>query len=256
MRKRLARILFLVAALSFAFAGFSCKKKNDNEQIYEELSQEAEAEPEDLIEEEPSEPEPEEEAVEIPVNFQEIWETNEDIYGWIRIPGTVIDYPIVQHPTDDSYYLDHTIEGVKGYPGSIYTESLNQRDFQDGNTVIYGHNMKNGSMFAQLHKYENEDFLRENSTVYIYTPEKIFTYEIFAAVVYDDRHILKSFDFENADSFEEFLSTLKDSRYVSSTVLEERLPSFGDKILTLSTCISNMNENRWLVEAVLTDVQG
>lgn len=86
-------------------------------------------------------------------------ETNPDIYAWIEIPDTNVNYPIVQSADDDSYYLNHTIDGQEGYPGSIYTEKVNAKDFSDFNTVIYGHDMKDGSMFKDLHKFEDADFL-------------------------------------------------------------------------------------------------
>ena len=93
-----------------------------------------------------------------PIDFDALWETNKDVYAWITIPGTVIDYPILQHETDDSYYLNYTIDGVEGYPGCIYTERVNSKEFTDNNTVIYGHNMRNGTMFTDLHKFRDADF--------------------------------------------------------------------------------------------------
>lgn len=71
---------------------------------------------------------------------------NPDVYAWITVPGTEIEYPILQHPSDNSYYFMHNIDGSYGYPGCIYTENLNSKDFADNNTVIYGHDMKNDSM--------------------------------------------------------------------------------------------------------------
>lgn len=77
-----------------------------------------------------SEPESEsKEKPEIPINFEELWQINPEIYAWIEIPGTAINYPIVQSASDDLYYLDHTIEGIAGYPGSIYTERVNAKGF-------------------------------------------------------------------------------------------------------------------------------
>ena len=83
---------------------------------------------------------------EVSIDFEALQQQNADIYAWIRIPETQIDYPILQHPSDDAYYLNHTVEGTEGLPGSIYTEKVNSKDFTDFNTVIYGHNMKNGTM--------------------------------------------------------------------------------------------------------------
>ena len=84
--------------------------------------------------------------VEIPINFEELQAKNPDIYAWIQIDGTNINYPLVQSATDNEYYLNHTIEGQEGYPGSIYTENGNTKEFTEFNTVIYGHDMKDGSI--------------------------------------------------------------------------------------------------------------
>lgn len=86
------------------------------------------------------------------VDFAALWEQNEDVYAWITVPGTLVDYPVLQHPSDDEYYLHHTIDHVEGLPGSIYSETVNAKDFTDMNTILYGHNMKNDTMFGSLHE--------------------------------------------------------------------------------------------------------
>ena len=99
-------------------------------------------------------------------------------------------YPIAQHPTDDSYYLNHTIEGNSGLPASIYTEaSANKKDFTDFNTVIYGHNAGEGRMFSNLLNYRDEAVLDENREIVIYTPEAEYHYTIFAAVLFGDEYL-------------------------------------------------------------------
>ena len=82
------------------------------------------------------------EQMENPIDFDSLTAQYPDIYAWIRIPGTKVDYPIVQREGDNGYYLNHTIDGKKKTEGSIYTEDYNSKDFGDANTVIYGHNMK------------------------------------------------------------------------------------------------------------------
>ena len=98
----------------------------------------------------------------IPVDFEGLQEYNPDIYAWITIPGTAVDYPIVQRPEDNSYYLTHNTDGEESAEGAIFTEDYNSRDFTDPNTVIYGHNMRNGSMFRSLHNYMDRSFFDEN----------------------------------------------------------------------------------------------
>ena len=186
-----------------------------------------------------------------PVDFEGLWETNRDVYAWITIPGTEIDYPILQHETDNTYYLNYNIDGSYGYPGCIYTENMNSKDFTDNNTVIYGHNMKNGTMFAALHKFEDATFFEEHQKVHIYTPEEELNYTIFAAYIYDDRHLLYSFDFSNKEVYASYLEEIQNMRSMNALIREEVEVTKEDKIITLVTCIGNQPEKRLLVQAVL-----
>ena len=186
-----------------------------------------------------------------PIDFESLWETNEDVYAWITVPGTVIDYPILQHETDDSYYLNYTIDGIEGYPGCIYTETVNAKDFTDNNTVIYGHNMRNGTMFTDLHKFREEEFFNEHDTVYIYTPEKQLAYKIFAAYLYDDRHLMNSFDFSDPEVYAGYLSEIQHIDSEDMNMRKEIKVTDADKIITLITCIREQPEKRVYVQAVL-----
>lgn len=202
---------------------------------------------------ETAETEPAEETAAIPVKFEELWQVNPDVYAWITVPGTEIDYPILQHASDNSYYLMHNIDGSYGYPGCIYTENLNSKDFTDNNTVIYGHNMKNGSMFAQLHKFEDPDFFNENREVLIYLPDEVLHYTIFAAHIYDDRHLLYSFDFSDPDVYEKYLESVFNVRDMNANIDKDMTVTKDDQIITLVTCIGSQPNNRLLVQAVLTE---
>ncbi|MBR3601238.1 MAG: class B sortase [Lachnospiraceae bacterium] len=188
-----------------------------------------------------------------PIDFETLWETNPDVYAWITIPETVIDYPILQHATDDSYYLNYTIDGVEGYLGCIYTERVNSKDFTDNNTVIYGHNMRNGTMFTDLHKFREADFFVDHDTVYIYTPSKQLTYKIFAAYLYDDRHLTNSFDFSDMEVYSDYLEELPTiiTKDETANYRNEISPTDTNKIITLITCIQSQPEKRVYVQAVL-----
>lgn len=186
-----------------------------------------------------------------PIDFESLWEINEDVYAWITIPGTIIDYPILQHETDNTYYLNYTIDGIEGYPGCIYTENVNAKDFSDNNTVIYGHNMRNGSMFTDLHKFRDAEFFSENDIVYIYTPQKQFTYKIFAAYLYDDRHLMNSFDFSDQEIYADYLSELQAMDSEDINIRKEIQVTDADKIITLITCIREQTEKRVYVQAML-----
>lgn len=194
------------------------------------------------------------EPVEIPIDFEALWEINPEAYAWITIPGTEIDYPILQSETDNTYYLTHNIEGEESPEGAIFTEDYNSKDFKDPNTVIYGHNMRNGSMFQGLHEYMDRAFFDENREVLIYLPDKILHYEIFAAYLYDDRHLLESFDFEDEDVFEAYLNRIFSIRDMNSFIDTDMEVTAEDKIITLSTCYSNESNQRYLVQAVLVSI--
>ena len=100
----------------------------------------------------------EEKKIDIPVDFDSLQKENPDIYAWITIPDTVIDYPIVQSSEDNAYYLNHSAEKTDSASGAIYSENYNKKNFDDPITLLYGHNMKDGSMFAGLHKYEEDTY--------------------------------------------------------------------------------------------------
>ena len=189
-----------------------------------------------------------------PINFKELTAKYPDAYAWIRIPGTNVDYPIVQHESDNEYYLKHTIDGRKRIEGSIFTENYNSKDFEDPNTLIYGHNMLNGSMFRTLHKYKDRKFFEENRDVYIYQDGKILKYRIFAAYTYDDRHIMMSFDFEDEKNFEIYLNSILTNHGMSDNIDTGISITTKDKIITLSTCTNNQSQ-RYLVQAVLVSIQ-
>ena len=192
--------------------------------------------------------------VEVPIDFESLKAQYPDIYAWITIPGTQIDYPIVQHESDNTYYLNHTVDGRKRVEGAIYTENYNSKDFSDPNTLIYGHNMKNGSMFKGLHKFKDKEFFNENSEVIIYQEGRILRYKIFAAYVYDSRHLMLSFDFDDVNVFRSYLNSVLTKKDMSSNINTTVEVSPEDKIITLSTC-NNNDSQRYLVQAVLLSIQ-
>lgn len=189
--------------------------------------------------------------IENPVDFATLQGINEDIYAWISMPYCDIEYPIIQpYEQDDLYYLRRNIYGEYEFSGTIFTEKLNTRTFSDYNTVIYGHNMLDGTMFSNLLKFKDAEFFNANEYIYIYTPNMKYTYRIFAAYQYDDRHLLNSFDLNDeqirAYYFEEIQNPT--SIFVNTRQVDLTLDS---KIITLSTCTGVNWESRYLVQGVL-----
>jgi sortase B len=115
--------------------------------------------------------------------------------------------------------------------------------------------MKNGTMFAALHKYENNDFFKANRNIIMYTPERILTYEIFASVVYSDKLIPDSYDFQTAEGRQAFLDSLFSSRDMRNQFLEGVNVSSENRIITLSTCIGSEPTKRYLLVGVLSQAQ-
>lgn len=186
------------------------------------------------------------------VDFEDLQENvNEDIYAWIYIPDSKIDYPVLQHPIDNYHYLNYNLDGSYGYPGCIYTESYNKRDFSDPLTVMYGHNMKNGTMFAGLHKYEDTEYFNEHPYVYIYTPDKLYVYRIFASNEYSSEHLLYRHDYTSETEFESYIDKMAAVRGMNCNRAEDVEVMADNHILVLSTCMADKPDNRYLVQGVL-----
>ncbi len=196
-----------------------------------------------------------------PIDFAALQAENPDIIGWIRVPGTVIDYPILQQNSQrdadvyyegmtEDFYLNHDRNGKKHRAGAIYIQQMNSADFTDANTVIGGHYMANGTMFADLHKFRKTAFFNEHETAYVYTPGHIRTYRIYSAFVYDDRHILNAFDFHTAAGYQAFLDVTMDPPSMQRQVRQGITVTPQDRIITMTTCTARDAE-RYLVEGVL-----
>jgi sortase B len=216
-------------------------------------------------------PEPEPETVEEPqeeiivrdplvndIDFEEYKNINSDVYAYIYIPNTAIDYPVLQHSPDNEYYLNHCIDKSSGYPGCIYSEKENSKDFSDPNTVLYGHNMKNGTMFHDLHLFEDADFFNSNRYVYIYTPEATLQYEIFAVYTATDDHLLYLCDYSDKNAFASYLAGIKNrtasNMYSKTALIYQDITLTGDdKILSLQTCTKDESK-RTVLQAVLVNI--
>lgn len=203
-----------------------------------------EAPPETTTGEDPTEP-----PVDIPINFDYLEAQNPDIIGWITVEGTVIDYPILYDDTWNLYYLNRNYLGTSTSSGSIFVLSDNGPDFNDFNTLVYGHNMRNGQMFAALHDFRDPDFFRDHGEVIVYTPDRKLTYQVFAAYRTDNLNILRNNDFSTMDARQAYVDGIFEKTDLAQ--FKQEYPVTGeDRILTLSTCIGN-HDYRFLVQCVL-----
>ena len=186
-----------------------------SEQEYEKLQEYVKAEkntrdPENTkpnVAEDDKEGEKQEETV--TVDFAPLQAINPDIVAWLRIPG-VLEYPVVRGK-DNSYYLNHTVQKTYNIAGSIFLDYRNERDFSDSKNIIYGHNMKDGSMFHVLRNYQDIDFFQEHTDMEIYLPDgRTLNYQIIACEqVPADSEVyqITKYDSEKTEKQELLLST-------------------------------------------------
>ena len=198
--------------------------------------------------------------IEIPdknIDWDALHEENEDIYAWITVTDTTVDYPVLQHPTNNEYYLNKNLDGSTGYPGCIYTENYNAKDFSDKNTVLYGHNLKDKTMFSSLHNYEDEETFAKDQYIFVWTESDLYVYRVFAAYEFNANHLLLNYDYSNEYVYEQYLKdiySVADKDYGVANVNEDIEVTKEDRIITLSTCTADHNSNqRFLVVGVLVE---
>ncbi len=170
MKKKIFRVIFAVLLILFigSIGGilFILKQYKDNDKLYAQAAEEF------------TEP-GSKEAAPIVVDFDALRQVNEDVIGWIYCEGTVIDYPVLRG-ADNDQYLHHAYDGSYSVSGSIFVDSGNREGFVDSNTIIYGHHMKNGSMFASLSKWSDQQYYEEHPVMWLLTPERDYKIELFS----------------------------------------------------------------------------
>ena len=187
--------------------------------------------------------------VDVPVDFAALKKINQDVYAWINVPGTPVDYPILQSEKNE-YYLNRNIEKEWSVYGCIFSETYNSKDFSDFNTLLYGHNMKNETMFGSLKRFRDASFFEENRYINVYTENRILKYEIFAACTWDNKHILANRDFSLPENCTAYLEEIFAVRDMNSQVSKEIEVTANDRIITLSTCMNDKTK-RFIVSGVL-----
>lgn len=195
--------------------------------------------------EEEGEPEEEEVVPPITVNFEELKKINPDVVGWIYIEALEVSYPVVQGKDNDEY-LHHTYEGTYNFAGSIFLEYTNKKDFSDCNTIIYGHNMKNGSMFGTLKEFQKQETYEKSPYIWMLTPEEDYQYEIISSYttpVSSETYTL----FKGPDKeFKEYVEKMMKNSEITTRKIEVDVK---DKVITLSTCTGN-SATRYVVQAI------
>ena len=177
---------------------------------------------------------------------------NPDTVGWIYIPGTNIDYPIVMPPADDpEYYMDHAFSGANYSFGAIYIETrCHPGILQNKNTIIVGHNIRlQGMMFNQLVKFGEEDFFNSHSEIYIYTEEGKFVFNLFSFYRVNQEYNFRRVNFRDDSDFLQYLETMRSHSWYQRSGLQFKA---DDRIITMYTCTNdNIKTNRYVAVAVL-----
>ena len=190
--------------------------------------------------------------VQVQSKYVNLYKRNNDFIGWLMIPETKIDYPVMYTPSDEQYYLHTDFDKENNYAGTLFLGKGSDYVKPSDNIVIYGHNMKAGTMFHDLLLYEDEDFYKKHKYVYFHTIENNGDYEIIAAfrtVINEEKEdsfkYYEFFDADNKEEFDEYVNKVKEMTPYDIPVSAE----YGDKLITLSTCAYHANQGRYVVVA-------
>ncbi len=235
MRKAISRIIVTILLILFigsvAAILFILKQYRDDEAVYGQAAGQF------TMENEPAAPADNggAEIAPITVDFEALKKVNEDVIGWIYCEDTVIDYPVLRGE-DNDYYLHHTYDRKSSISGSIFVDTNNRPGFADSNTVIYGHHMKNKSMFATISNWADQDYYEEHPIMWLLTPErdyKIVLFSEYTTSAYSDTYLMYQAPCPELDEY--LQRAAKQSNFKSDAQAPEQLDGNARYVL-LSTC--------------------
>lgn len=174
----------------------------------------------------------------IALDYDALKEINPDFIGWLEAPGSYINYPVVYRAGDNDTYLNRTFEGAYNGCGTIFADGRAAGDLTAYHTILYGHNMKNNTMFASVPSYLDSGFLQKNNIVKIYTPAGVYHYRVLGARQTDVNDPVYRLDFASREDFSAWAAALG-------------APASANNILTLSTCTNVEDDGRYVLHAIL-----
>lgn len=227
MRKLISRIIIIIALGALLYSGYNLftiyMKYHEIEKASEELIEDV------VIDKKDKDP------TKRKINFKKLLKRNRDVIGWIYVPDTAIDEPILKGETNDSY-LHTSIDKQYNFAGQIFIDCDNSSDFMDDNTIIYGHNMLNGSRFAALRKWFNKKgFFKKHRKVYIYLPNgDVNVYKIYACAIINWNNDLYT---NTYNDYNEYISSVQSV----ATIFKEP-KSTQNPLIMMSTCVGDGDE--------------
>lgn len=183
------------------------------------------------------------------VDFTELQNQNADVRAWLFSPDTRINYPVVQGP-DNSFYLHRLMDKSYNPGGTLFIDYRCEKDFTSKNTLIYGHHMNDGSMFASIVEYKDQQYYDDHPVMYLNTPEQNYRMDIVCGFVtyYDSR--VYTIDFASRTEFDDWFTLMRGySDFVSDVEVES-----DDRLVTLSTCTYDYDNARYVLLAKLVPI--
>lgn len=184
----------------------------------------------------------------VDVNFDLLREMNVGVVGWLYSEGTPINYPVVQS-SDNAYYLNHLYDDQTNSSGAIFMDALNSPNLTDANTVIYGHNMKNGSMFKSLQYYDSLYYYNQHPVMYYFTPEHSYKIDVFAGYITPSNSEAYTICFDSAATYQGYLDRIRINSDINTS--DRVQVTTDDNIITLVTC-SYSSSLRYVVQGKVT----
>lgn len=249
--KKLKRILYPLCAILLLYAAgnlWKIKTSTDTaKKLYDTLAQQASTEA-SAQEKSTGSAEEKDKVIANPW-LQKLQEQNNELVGWIKIPDTSIDYPVMQTGSDNDYYLTHDFKKEKNVHGTPFLD-INCEIGQSQNLIIYGHHMKDGTMFQNLMFYKDANYCKNNGTIYFDTPEKSEEYQVIFVLLLSEEETrefpyYKCIDLSKKEIYQGFLERCRQYALWHS----DKLPKTGTPLLTLSTCEYSTENGRLVVVA-------
>lgn len=252
MKKQVSRLMTFVYLAVFVSSAFligkyfytyyeTSKALKESQVMYETALENSEEQEDEFISEESTEKN-------IRPQFADLRAVNENIVGWVSVDGTKLNNPILQ-AEDNEFYLDRNFKDNSSRAGSVFMDYRNDMNASNRNTILYGHAMKNGTMFGDLKKYGNQDYAEEHATVYFDSLYEGYDVEVFAAYETTIDFYYIETDFETDDDFNEYIGEVKERSLIDMPVDVEP----DDQIITLSTCnnLVTSSDRRYVVQGKL-----